>query len=47
MTFDIPWQSGDLVLVDNFLVMHGRRPFGGKRCILVSLVANDGSRLAA
>ncbi|MEO1581633.1 MAG: TauD/TfdA family dioxygenase [Pseudomonadota bacterium] len=47
LTFDIPWQSGDLVLVDNFLVMHGRRPFGGKRCILVSLVANDGSRLAA
>lgn len=47
LTFDIPWQAGDLVLVDNFLVMHGRRPFQGSRCILVSLVANDGSRLAA
>lgn len=47
LTFDIPWQAGDLVVVDNFLVMHGRRPFKGKRCILVSLVANDGSRLAA
>mgnify|MGYP001797680132 CR=1 FL=1 len=47
ITFDIPWQAGDLVVVDNFLVMHGRRPYQGKRCILVSLVANDGSRLAA
>ncbi|MEL7312171.1 MAG: TauD/TfdA family dioxygenase [Pseudomonadota bacterium] len=47
LTFDIPWEAGDLVVVDNFLVMHGRRPYQGKRCILVSLVANDGSRLAA
>ncbi|MEM9171404.1 MAG: TauD/TfdA family dioxygenase [Pseudomonadota bacterium] len=47
ITFDIPWQDGDIVLVDNFLVMHGRRPFEGSRRVLVSLVANDGSRLAA
>ncbi|MEM9402249.1 MAG: TauD/TfdA family dioxygenase [Pseudomonadota bacterium] len=45
--FDLAWQAGDVALVDNFLVMHGRRPFEGKRRVLVSLVADDGSRLAA
>ncbi len=39
LTFDVPWQSGDVVLVDNFLTMHGRRPFVGKRKVLASLVA--------
>lgn len=39
LTFDIPWQSGDVALLDNFLVMHGRRPFQGKRTVLASLVA--------
>ena len=38
-TFDIPWQSGDVAVLDNFLVMHGRRPFEGKRAVLASLVA--------
>jgi len=37
LTFDMPWQAGDLVLVDNFRVMHGRRPFEGTRRILASL----------
>ena len=39
LTFDIPWQTGDVVLVDNFLAMHGRRPFEGQRRVLASLVA--------
>lgn len=39
LTFDVPWQTGDVVLVDNFLAMHGRRPFVGKRKVLASLVA--------
>ena len=39
LTFDIPWQTGDVVLVDNFVTMHGRRPFGGQRRVLASLVA--------
>ncbi|MEE3087323.1 MAG: hypothetical protein VX342_06130 [Pseudomonadota bacterium] len=26
------------MLVDNFLVMHGRRPFEGQRCVLASLL---------
>ena len=41
LTFDMPWQQGDVVLVDNFLVMHGRRSFVGKRKILASLIADD------
>jgi hypothetical protein len=39
LTFDIPWQTGDVVLLDNFSTMHGRRPFQGQRCVLASLVA--------
>lgn len=39
LSFDIPWQTGDMALVDNFLVMHGRRPFTGQRRILASLIA--------
>lgn len=35
--FDTPWQTGDVVLVDNFLVMHGRRPFTGTRKVLAAL----------
>ena len=39
LTFDIRWQDGDIVLVDNYLVMHGRRPYIGRRGVLASLVA--------
>jgi len=38
-TFDLQWQTGDMALVDNFLVMHGRRPYSGERRVLASLVA--------
>lgn len=38
LTFDLPWQPGDIALVDNILVMHGRRTFRGTRKILASLV---------
>ena len=47
LSFDLAWQSGDMIVLDNFLVMHGRRPFEGKRRVLASLVADDGSLLAA
>ncbi|MEM8814550.1 MAG: TauD/TfdA family dioxygenase [Pseudomonadota bacterium] len=47
LSFDLAWQAGDVALIDNFLVMHGRRPYEGKRTVLASLVADDGSRLAA
>lgn len=39
LTFDIPWRRGDVALVDNFVAMHGRRTFSGKRKVLASLVA--------
>lgn len=41
LTFDVPWQKGDVALVDNRIVMHGRRTFSGTRKVLASLVAMD------
>lgn len=40
-TFDLPWQDGDVAIVDNYITMHGRRPFTGerKRQVLVALAA--------
>jgi alpha-ketoglutarate-dependent taurine dioxygenase len=40
LAFDIPWQKGDVALVDNFVTMHGRRTFTGTRKVLASLVAS-------
>lgn len=39
LTVDLAWQRGDVAIVDNFRVMHGRRPFQGERRVLASLVA--------
>lgn len=39
LSYDHMWQAGDVVLVDNFTVMHGRKPFSGKRRVLASLIA--------
>lgn len=33
------WQSGDLLVIDNALVMHSRRPFTGPRRILASIAS--------
>lgn len=41
LTFDIPWQTGDVAWVDNFSTMHGRRSFSGTRRVLASLVAAE------
>ena len=38
-TVDVPWQTGDVALVDNFVAMHGRRHFSGTRKVLASLAA--------
>ena len=39
ITFDVPWQDGDVAIVDNYVAMHGRRTFSGTRRVLASLVA--------
>jgi hypothetical protein len=41
-TFDLPWQDGDVALVDNYMAMHGRKPYSGerKRQVLVALAMN-------
>ena len=36
-TVDLNWQTGDVALLDNLKVMHGRRPFEGRRSVLASL----------
>jgi alpha-ketoglutarate-dependent taurine dioxygenase len=41
LSFDIPWEKGDVALVDNFVAMHGRRTFTGTRKVLASLIAAD------
>ena len=40
ITFDVPWQTGDVAMVDNYVTMHGRRTFSGTRKVLASLVAS-------
>jgi alpha-ketoglutarate-dependent taurine dioxygenase len=34
-------QRADVALVDNYVTMHGRRTFRGKRKVLASLVAGE------
>lgn len=41
LAFDVPWQRGNVALVDNYVVMHGRRTFSGTRKVLASLVAAE------
>ena len=37
-----PWRDGDVMLVDNVLVSHGRQPYTGRRKVLVAM-AEPGS----
>lgn len=34
---DVDWHTGDLMVIDNVLVAHGRRPFTGSRRVLVAM----------
>lgn len=36
-TVAFPWRRGDLLMLDNMLVAHGRNPFSGERRILVAM----------
>jgi alpha-ketoglutarate-dependent taurine dioxygenase len=33
-----PWQSGDVLLLDNMQIAHGRRPYSGERKVLAALL---------
>ncbi|GIH15539.1 TauD/TfdA family dioxygenase [Rugosimonospora africana] len=37
IAWDMDWHAGDLLLIDNVLVAHGRRPFTGARKVLVAM----------
>lgn len=37
LAVDVDWQAGSLLLIDNVLVGHGRRPFAGPRRVLVAM----------
>jgi len=32
-----PWQNGDIMVIDNILAMHGRKPYKGPRRVLVAM----------
>lgn len=36
-TVACPWQAGDLLMLDNMLVAHGRNPFAGTRRVLTAM----------
>ena len=39
LSVDLAWQQGDVALLDNYRVMHGRRPYTGARRVVASLIA--------
>jgi len=32
-----PWQAGDIMVIDNILAMHGRKPYSGPRRVIVAM----------
>ncbi len=36
--FSFPWKSGDILLLDNMRVAHGRKPFEGSRKVVVGMI---------
>lgn len=37
-TWTFQWQKGDVLIIDNYLCMHGRKPFSGHRKIYAGLI---------
>jgi alpha-ketoglutarate-dependent taurine dioxygenase len=36
-TVAFPWRSGDVIMLDNILAAHGRKPYTGKRKVIVAM----------
>jgi alpha-ketoglutarate-dependent taurine dioxygenase len=39
-TVNLPWEKGDMMVLDNVLAMHGRAPFKGKRRVLTAMTTH-------
>ena len=39
LSFNLVWEKGDVALINNSLVLHGRKPYKGQRSVLASLAA--------
>jgi alpha-ketoglutarate-dependent taurine dioxygenase len=46
-TVAFPWQRGDVLLLDNMQVSHGRRPYSGARQVLVAMGTTSGPAVSA
>ncbi|MEP6570242.1 MAG: TauD/TfdA family dioxygenase [Acidobacteriota bacterium] len=38
-----PWRAGDVLMLDNMLIAHGRKPFVGKRKVVVAIAESNRS----
>jgi len=43
-TWTFQWQKGDVLIVDNYLCMHGRKPFTGHRKIYAGLIGTPSNK---